>query len=155
MKSSGFAAACLALLALTERPRIAQAQDAGQSADVARLVARYDSSWNRQDTLDLGRLLAPEYQYFTSRGGVWSRADLFRLVGSPSYVLEHARRSEIVVTRRPPAAVVSSRWEGRGSYRGKPFTDDQRCGQVWLETGGSWRLLSEHCVQIVPPARSD
>ncbi len=53
------------------------------------------------------------------------------------------------------AAVVSSRWEGQGTYQGKPFTDDQRCGQVWLQTAGEWHVLSEHCIQIAPPAASD
>jgi hypothetical protein len=136
-------------------PRAAQGQDHDPASEIVTLVARYDSSWNRQDTVALSRILAPEYQYFTSRGSVWSRADLFRLVGSPSYVLKQARRSEVAVTRRPPAAVVSSRWQGHGTYQGKPFTDDQRCGQVWLQTAGEWRLLSEHCTQIVPPASSN
>jgi hypothetical protein len=135
--------------------QIAQAQDHDQAAEIVALVARYDSSWNRQDTTGLTRLLAPEYQYFTSRGGVWSRAELVRLVGSPSYVLRQARRSEVAVTRRPPAAVVSSRWQGHGSYQGKAFTDDQRCGQVWLQAADGWRLLSEHCTQIVPTAASN
>jgi hypothetical protein len=145
----------IGLLVLSPGPRIAQGQEHGQAAEIVTLVARYDSSWNRQDTVALSRLLAPEYQYFTSRGGVWSRAELFRLVGSPSYVLQQARRSEVAVTGRPPAAVVSSRWQGHGTYRGKSFTDDQRCGQVWLQTDGDWRLWSEHCTQILPPPSSN
>jgi hypothetical protein len=143
------------LLAMSLVPRTGEGQDQGQEAEIVTLVARYDSTWNRQDTVALSRLLAPEYQYFTSRGGVWSRTQLFGLVGSPSYVLQQARRSEVTVTLRPPAAVVSSRWQGHGTYRGKPFTDDQRCGLVWLHTEGGWRLLSEHCIQIVPPPSSN
>jgi hypothetical protein len=145
----------IGLLGLLLAPKGMPGQEHGHAAEIVELVARYDSIWNRQDTVALGRLLAPEYQYFTSRGGVWSRAELLRLVGSPSYVLRQARRSDVSVNRRPPAAVVSSRWEGQGTYQGKPFTDDQRCGQVWLETAGEWRLLSEHCIQIVPAAPSD
>ncbi len=145
----------IGLLGLLLAPTSVPGRDHGHAAEIVGLVARYDSSWNRQDTVALRRLLAPEYQYFTSRGRVWSRAELLRLVGSPSYVLQQARRSDVAVTRRPPAAVVSSRWEGQGAYQGKPFTDDQRCGQVWLQTAGEWHLLSEHCIQIVPPASSD
>jgi hypothetical protein len=145
----------VALLALSLAPRTAQGQHHSRAAEIVALVARYDSSWNRQDTVAMSRLLAPEYQYFTSRGRVWSRAELFQLVGSPSYVLKQTRRSEVAVTRRPPVAVVSSRWQGHGTYRGKPFTDDQRCGQVWLQTDGDWRLLSEHCIQILPPPSSN
>ena len=113
-------------------------------------MARYDSSWNRKDTVAVGRLLAPRYQYFTSLGGVRSRAPVLEFLGSPEYVLEHAQRSEVVVTHSGPVAVVSSRWQGHGTYQGKRFTDDQRCGQVWLETSRTWQVLSEHCIQIAP-----
>ncbi|HEY8256661.1 MAG TPA: hypothetical protein VIG08_03320 [Gemmatimonadales bacterium] len=45
---------------------------------------------------------------------------------------------------------MSSRWKGAGTYKGEAFTDDQRCGQVWMRAGSTWQVLSEHCVQIAP-----
>jgi hypothetical protein len=135
-------------------------------------MARYDSAWSRQDTSAVNRILAPQYQYFTSRGAVSSRAESMAMLSDPGYRLERASRSEITVTLSGPVAVVSSRWQGRGTYRGEHFKDDQRCGQTWVlvdpprETqevaelwdSREWQLLSEHCVQIVPgtpPAMSD
>jgi len=125
--------------------------------EVEPYVAHYDSAWNQRDTSAVSRLLAPRYQYFTSRGGVSSRAETMAMLSDPDYRLEHANRSEIVVSPSGPVAVVSSRWQGRGTYRGQPFEDDQRCGQTWLLTGqtelqtdGAWQLVSEHCVQITP-----
>jgi hypothetical protein len=132
-------------------PPLAEGQRAAAAADqVASIVAQFDSSWNRKDTAGVSRWLAPRYQYFTSLGAVSSRARVLEFLGSPEYVLEHAQRSEIAVTHTGPVAVVSSRWQGRGTYKGKRFVDDQRCGQVWLETAQTWQLLSEHCVQIAP-----
>jgi hypothetical protein len=131
------------------------AQVEGESrvaAHLATLVARYDSAWNRRDTLTVSRLLAPRYQYFTSRGGVSSRAETMGFLNAPDYVLERAKRSELSVSLSGTVAVVSSRWQGEGSYRGEAFKDDQRCGQTWVRTGRAWQLLSEHCVQIAPPA---
>jgi hypothetical protein len=120
-------------------------------------VARYDSAWNQRDTSAVSRLLAPRYQYFTSRGGVSSRAETMAMLSDPGYRLEHARRSEIAVSWSGPVVVVSSRWQGQGTYRGQPFKDDQRCGQTWLQTDSkedfmrpTLQLLSEHCVQITP-----
>jgi hypothetical protein len=133
-------------------------------------VARYDSAWSRRDTSAVSQILAPQYQYFTSRGAVSSRAESMAMLSDPSYRLERASRSEIAVALSGPVAVVSSRWQGQGTYRGEHFKDDQRCGQTWLlmdvdrETRRAaeivpshqkWKLLSEHCVQIVrgpPPA---
>lgn len=134
-------------------PRIVEGQGSNRPTDtIAVLVATYDSAWNSKDTVAVSRLLATQYQYFTSLGGVQTRPDVLRFLGSPDYSLERAARSEVLVTRSGPAAVVSSRWQGRGTYEGKSFTDDQRCGQVWLQTAGSWQVLSEHCVQIAPEA---
>jgi hypothetical protein len=62
----------------------------------------------------------------------------------PEYRLEQATRSEIVVSGSEVVAIVSSRWKGHGSYRRRPFKDDQRCGQTWIKYGwatdghGSW-----------------
>jgi hypothetical protein len=127
--------------------------------EVAAYVARYDSAWTQRDTSAVGRLLAPRYQYFTTRGGVSSRAETMAMLSDPSYRLAHTNRSEIAVSWSAPVAVVSSRWQGQGTYRGQPFQDDQRCGQTWLLTDGqpwqrdaTWQLLSEHCVQITPAA---
>ena len=124
------------------------------SSGVSTLVARYDSAWGRRDTSAVSRLLAPRYQYFTSLGGVSSRAETLAMLGSPEYRLEQAERSEIVVSRTGPVAIVSSRWTGRGTYRGEPFNDDQRCGQTWLQADRTWQLVSEHCVQIAPAGGS-
>jgi hypothetical protein len=132
-------------------PAIAVGQgDARASDPVATLVARLDSAWDRKDTAAVGSLLAPSYQYFNSLGGVRARAPMLEFLASPEYKLEHASRCEVVVTRTGPVAVVSSRWRGRGTYQGKRFVDDQRCGQSWLETQSRWQMVSEHCVQIAP-----
>jgi hypothetical protein len=135
-----------------------QAQGESQVAvHVATLVAQYDSAWNRRDTVTVSHLLAPRYQYFTSRGGVSSRAETMRFLSAPDYVLDRAKRSELSVSLSGPVAVVSSRWQGEGRYRGEAFKDDQRCGQIWVRTARAWQLLSEHCVQIATaaPAPSD
>jgi Domain of unknown function (DUF4440)/Anthrone oxygenase len=129
------------------------AQDESQmTAEIKALVAQYDSAWNRRDTSAVSRLLASRYQYFTSQGGISSRPETLAFLSSPDYVLKYAKRSEISVSLSGPVAVVSSRWQGQGTYRGKAFKDDQRCGQTWLRTSRAWQLVSEHCVQIAPAA---
>jgi len=48
----------------------------------------------------------------------------------PYQFLVAAKRSGLAVTSSGPVAVVSTRWQGHGTYRGERFTDDQRCGLV-------------------------
>jgi hypothetical protein len=114
------------------------------------VVARYDSAWSRRDTTTVSQFLAPEYRYFTSKGRVTSRAETMAMWSDPDYRLEHAERSELAFSETDPVVVVSSRWQGSGTYRGQRFKDDQRCGQTWLLKEWRWQLLSEHCVQITP-----
>ena len=51
-------------------------------------VARYDSAWNRKDSAAVSRLLAPDYQYFTSRGGISKRSESLTFLSSKDYVLD-------------------------------------------------------------------
>jgi hypothetical protein len=139
LDSVGLSVAEAARIQPTYRPKVGNA------------IATYDSAWKQRDTSTVSSLLAPEYRYFTSRGGVSSRAETLAMLSSSDYRLEQAKRSELQVWFSDQVAIVSSRWTGRGTYRGQRFNDDQRCGQTWLLTSDDvWQLLSEHCVQITP-----
>lgn len=120
------------------------------AASVEQAIARYDEAWGARDAAMFEALLAPDYVYFTSRGATWSRQRWLEFMLSPKYALKAAKRGEIAIHRTGDAAVASTRWTGNGSYDGRPFDDDQRCSIALARTGGAWRILSEHCTQIVP-----
>lgn len=129
--------------------RAPSAADADERA-VGDAIRAYDAAWNRKDAVAFERLLAPGYVYFTSKGAVWSKQRWLGLMLSPAYALESARRSDIVVQVTGDTAVAATRWQGHGSYGGKPFRDDQRCSLALREGTAGWQVLSEHCTQIVP-----
>jgi hypothetical protein len=131
--------------------QVAPASPHADSAQVAAVVAAYDSLWARKDTAAARRLMSPRYQYFTSTGAVQARDQVIEFLARPDYRLDYVRRSEVAVTLDGPAAVVSSRWVGKGSWAEGTIDDDQRCGLVFVRGDGGWRLLSEHCVQIAAP----
>jgi ketosteroid isomerase-like protein len=111
-------------------------------------VRNYDKAWNRKDVPSLERALAADYVYFTSKGDVWSRQRTLDLLRSPKYILNSAERTEIEVYLTGKTAIVSSRWQGHGSYNGEEFRDDQRCSIVLARAGRGWKVLAEHCTQI-------
>ena len=96
----------------------------------------------------LDKILAPEYAYFSSLGGVSDLAKTRETVASPGYRLERGERSEIATYRIGTTVVVSTRWQGAGVFDGKPFQDDQRCSVVVGFADGRGRVLSEHCTNI-------
>lgn len=142
------AAALLAAIACA-RPAEAPAPAGGMlEKEALELVARYDEAWMTKDLVAIGKVLAPEYVYFSSKGDVSDLAATRAMLSSPGYRLERGRRDGVKAYRHDSTVVVSTHWTGAGVFDGKPFTDDQRCSVVVAFAGGSGRILSEHCTQI-------
>jgi len=93
-------------------------------------------------------VLSPSYLYFTQSGGIFSRDSVVATAGESSYKLNQVSRSEFEVTLSGNTAVVSTRWKGKGSYRGNAFDEDQRCSVIVIKEGDRVRILSEHCTPI-------
>lgn len=126
----------------------AKASDA--DAGIAAAIKTYDETWDRKDLPGLEAVLAPEYVYFSSKGGVLTRRQWLDRLSNANYRLDSTERSEVDAHVSGTAAVVGTRWKGHGTYEGKPFRDDQRCSMALTKASGEWKVLSEHCTQIVP-----
>lgn len=113
----------------------------------------YDTAWKKKDVQGVSRILAADYQYFTSDGKLTDKKRTLEFLGSPDYKLTFVERTEVsfisMLSRDRRVAILSSRWKGRGTYGKEEINDDQRCGLVFVMEGAQWKLLSEHCVQIV------
>ena len=119
-------------------------------ASVRKALADYDAAWNRKDLDGVSRVLADDYVYFSSTGGLTDRKKTLEFLVSPDYKLTFVERSEItLLSASDRVAIVSSRWKGRGTFGKEEINDDQRCGLVFVKSGKVWKLLSEHCAQIV------
>ena len=143
------AAATLAGVVACARPAEAPPPAGGMlEKEAQKLVARYDDAWMRKDLAAIGKLLAPEYVYFSSKGEVSDLAATRAMLSSPGYRLERGRRDDLKAYRHGSTVVVGTHWTGAGVFDGKPFTDDQRCSVVVAFAGGTGRILSEHCTAI-------
>ena len=125
--------------------------DQGTEAQLRASVAAHDSAWQAKDSVGVAQWLAPEYVYVTSTGDLSSREQSLEFLADPTYRLTQVVRSDISITIAGPVARVTSRWEGRGKYEGRPVLDDQTCGQTWVWREGRWQLFTEHCVKRPEP----
>lgn len=139
----------MALLVSMAGAMPAAAAQSESDAGVRKAVEAYDIHWERKDLAALERVLADDYVYFSSKGDTLSRHAWLGRLSAPKYVLKSSVRSEIEVHRIADAAVVGTRWKGHGEYDGTPFVDDQRCSLVLGRAPAGWKVLSEHCTQIV------
>lgn len=123
---------------------------AAQDVAVRKALADYDNAWNKKDVAAVSLILADDYVYFSSTGGLTDRRATLDFLSSPDYKLTFVERSEIrLLSKSKVVAVISSRWKGKGTYGKEAIDDDQRCGLVFVKHGSVWKLLSEHCTQIV------
>ncbi len=123
-----------------------QSEDA--TAAVLRAVEEYDRAVDARDSLRLTEIMSPRFMYFTSSGAVRDRDRFVAFLVSPAYQPARRQRDELVPIVHGATAVVSSRWRGSGTYRGRPFEDDQRCSLVLSRIDDAWKLLAEHCTPI-------
>jgi hypothetical protein len=116
------------------------------SAALSDLSERWFQAWLERDAATVERLAADDYIYVAPNGSTLDRQAILAIIRSPSYRLDHGRRTEVVVRALGhEAAVVRHRYEGAGSFEGTSFTDEQQCVMVWEKQAGEWRLVMEQC----------
>ena len=116
--------------------------------EVIATIKKFDFGWENKNLKTVDSVLAPAYIYFTQSGGTFSRDSVVATAGENSYLLDNVSRTEFVITTYGNTAVVSTRWKGKGIYRGTPFNEDQRCSIVLVKKDNKVEILSEHCTPV-------
>ena len=116
--------------------------------EVINVINKFDDGWKTKNLASVDSVLGPGYTYFTQSGGIFSRDSVVATAGQTSYSLHDMSRTEYVVDLEDNTAIVSTRWKGKGSYRGVPFDEDQRCSIVVIKKNNKVEIISEHCTPI-------
>ena len=116
--------------------------------EVVHIINRFDEGWEKKNMNTVDSVLSPSYVYFTQSGGTFSRDSVVATAGESSYFLKDMSRGEFVINIYDNTAIVSTRWKGKGTYRGIPFNEDQRCSIVVVKKNDKIEILSEHCTPI-------
>ncbi len=116
--------------------------------EVVNIIKKFDDGWRSKNLQAVDSVLAPEYIYFTQSGGIFIRDSVVQTAGSPVYQLDNMSRSDYEVELHDNVAVVSTRWRGKGIYKGVPFDEDQRCSITIVKTNNKISIMSEHCTPI-------
>ncbi len=108
------------------------------------LNERWNQAWLEKDAATVERLMADDYVYIAPSGLVLDRQAILAIVRSPSYRLDHATRTEVVVRAvGHEAAIVRHRSQAAGSFEGTSFTDDHKCVMICEKQAGEWRIVME------------
>ncbi len=123
-------------------------QSAITNEEVIDAIKKFDDGWQNKNLHAVDSVLSPAYIYFTQSGRTFSRDSVVATAGENTYTLDDMSRSEIAITLYDNTAIVSTRWKGKGIYRGTPFNEDQRCSIVLIKLSNKVEILSEHCTPI-------
>ena len=145
MKSMLYLTCCLLLLCTGCRKN----RNTLTEQEVLGIIQRFDEGWERKNLQQVDSVLSPHYIYFTQSGGTFSREGVVQTAGSSEYTLERMQRSALDIHITGNIAVVSTRWKGKGVYRGVPFDEDQRCSIVVIKQNGKVSIISEHCTPVL------
>jgi hypothetical protein len=116
--------------------------------EVIDAIQKFDDGWEHKNLHAVDSVLSPSYIYFTQSGGTFSRDSVVATAGESAYTLHDMSRSELLITLDGNTAIASTRWKGKGTYRGTPFDEDQRCSITLVKKNGQVEILSEHCTPI-------
>jgi hypothetical protein len=116
--------------------------------EVMVIINKFDNGWRHKSSREVDETLSPVYVYFTQSGGTFSRDSVVQTAGSPAYLLDKMDRSSYIISLYGNTAVVSTRWKGKGIYKGTPFDEDQRCSITIIKKDNKVQILSEHCTPI-------
>jgi hypothetical protein len=116
--------------------------------EVMAIINKFDDGWRHKNLKEVDETLSPVYVYFTQSGGTFNRDSIVQTAGSSEYLLDKMDRSSFIVSLYGNTAVVSTRWQGKGIYKGTPFDEDQRCSITIIKKDGKVQILTEHCTPI-------
>lgn len=136
-----FLSASVFFTACTRQPQLTK-------EEVIAVIEKFDNAWEHKNMNGVDSTLAKEYTYFTQSGGIFSRDSVVATAGESDYTLHDMSRDNLEITIVDNTAIVSTRWKGKGTYRGGPFDEDQRCSVVVVKRGNKAEILSEHCTPI-------
>lgn len=118
--------------------------------EVLEVIERFDQGWKQKNAALVDSVLSEKYVYFTQSGHTFDRASLVKTAGSDIYTLQSMERQQYTVQLEGNTAVVNTVWQGKGSYHGEEFNDNQRCSITIVKHEGKVKILSEHCTPIRP-----
>lgn len=144
----------LPLLVLLLLPLLPGALTAAETADPRQEVlaadARRFAAMVQGDLTALEGLLTEDLTYTHSTGQVESRTELLESLRSGRLRYLAAEPSESAVRLLGETAIVTGRADMRVSAQGQGLTLQVRFTEVWVKSGGMWKLAAWQSTRIGP-----
>ena len=125
--------------------------DSAAEAAVAKAVEALRQVTFGQEKTQLGELCAEQLSYGHSDGRVENKAQFINGVMTRKAILKSLTLSDHTIVVVGANAIARHKWASESETDGKPTSTRIGVLQVWLQQGGTWKLLARQAVRP-PPA---
>jgi hypothetical protein len=102
----------------------------------------------KKDIAFFDPILADDYTYTDSEGNVNTKAQYIASKKSGEDVVTSAANDEIKVRIYGDAAVVTGRWTGKETTKGKDISGQSRWTDTFIKRNGRWQCVATHSSKI-------
>ena len=118
-------------------------QEKPDEAAVRALELKWADAYKARQITALASLLADDYVITMEDGSVYSKIG-FVSQNAGQLRVDAAEMSDLKIRMHDNVAVVTGTYHERGESGGKPYDYHDRLTDVWMKTGGKWRLIASH-----------
>ena len=129
------------LLGLFVLPNLGQEKQ--DEAAVRALELKWADAYKARQITALASLLAEDYVITTEDGNVYSKIG-FVSQNAGQLRVDVSEMSDLRIRMHDNVAVVTGTYHEKGESGGKPYDYHDRLTDVWMKTGGKWRLSASH-----------
>jgi ketosteroid isomerase-like protein len=122
-------------------------QKAGAGADegtIRALEEKWDTANLKGDAAALDAIFADSFITTDAEGKVRTKAEVLAALKSGDVKYQSAKADEIKVYLNGDTAIVSGRWQGKFTEKGKPMDVKERFTDTFVKRNGQWRCLASH-----------
>jgi uncharacterized protein (TIGR02246 family) len=102
----------------------------------------------KKDIALFDQILADDYTFTDTEGNVNTKAQYIASVKSGESVVTSAVNDEIKVRFYGDAAVVTGRWTGKETFKGKDTSGQSRWTDTFIKRDGRWLCVATHDSRI-------
>lgn len=139
-----FLASVALVCLLTATCIVSQAQEQPEAAKVRALEVRLMESYKQRQIDLLASLLDDDFVITFEDGNTYGKTGYISYSATPSVRVDVVEMADVKIRMHGDTAILTGAYHERGDNKGKPYDYRDRFTDVWMKSGGKWRLVASH-----------
>jgi ketosteroid isomerase-like protein len=127
---------------------VAQKASSADEAALKALEEKWDQASVKGDAAGLGTILADSFITTSPEGQVRTKNDMLSRMKSGEVKYETSKVDELKFLVYGDTAIVSGRWHGKFTEKGKAQESTERFTDTFVRQNGQWKCVASHASNI-------